>query len=182
MLTQVMIFAVSIRAIISLLLMDVKKLRIPIISIMLCLLGWIIIIRMIITSSRASGGCGGVYTLPINENFSLLSAKRGKFFSKFYPISLKNSYTPPLTPPPPQSWGPRAVTDNNYFVVVVEMNYNYMNDNNYFVVLVVETNYNHTNDNNYCVVLVVETNYNHNDHNNDFGDVDVQKPIVLYHY
>jgi len=59
----------------------------------------------LVVSSRASGGGVGVYTPPINENFSLLPEKRGKFFSKFYPISLKNSYTPP-----PQSWGPRAAT------------------------------------------------------------------------
>jgi hypothetical protein len=51
------------------------------------------------TAAARAGGCEGVYTPPINENFSLLPAKRGNFFFKFYPISLKNSYTPPLHPP-----------------------------------------------------------------------------------
>jgi len=57
-------------------------------------------------------GVGEMHTPTIIENFSLLPTKRGKFFSKFYAISLKNSYTFPF-------WDPRAATDIMYLIHVI---------------------------------------------------------------
>jgi len=52
------------------------------------------------------GGRGGVYTPRIIENFSLLSAKRGKVFLILHHLS-KNLHTFPY---PPSLFGSRATT------------------------------------------------------------------------